>query len=196
MLHLRLVMSLGLRLTLNFQSISRDTISSFFPLANTYLCKYHLSLTQSINKRRWTISRISVCSRYRAWLRYSSLLPSRLMYRAKSVARFRREYRKPVLGIQSYLAQPDRRVIFASSNVQYVRRTGNVRVHQVSMRNAESVPPSPLISVTHLHSPLPLRILRREPSHLHKYSRRWKRSRILTRGREWKSKEQPPQRDP
>lgn len=47
------------------------------------------------------------------------------MYRVKSGARFAR-VPKAVLGIQSYLAQPDRRVIFAhAADVQYVRRTRN-----------------------------------------------------------------------
>jgi len=89
------------------------------------------------------------------------------MYRVKSDARFAR-VSKAVLGIQSYLEQPVRRVIFArAADVRYERRIGNARVHHVSTRNTETVIPPPLISVTHLHSPLPLRILQRELSHPH-----------------------------
>lgn len=113
----------------SFINIARHELE-FLPLTNIYLCKCHLSSTESINERRQAINCIGVCGPYRMWLRYSSLLPSRLMYRVKSGARFARV---PKAGIQSYLAQPVRRVIFAHArvaDVQYVRRTGNARVHQ------------------------------------------------------------------
>lgn len=150
--------------------------------------KCQLSLIESINKRRWTISshqRTQPLSRVTSIQLVTPVTPCvpckiRRAVHASTESRTRNT-------IVSRAARPPRS--FRAVDVQYVRRTGNVRVHRVSMRNAESAPPSPLISVTHLHSPLPLRILRRESSHLHKYSRRWKRSLEAQprRGRERKS---------
>lgn len=96
-LHLRLFTSLSFRhLTLNPLSISQDTNHHFFhSLINTYLCKYHLSSTESINKHRWAISRNGVCGPLSHVTSIQLVTPVTPYVPRKIRPRGSREYRKP-----------------------------------------------------------------------------------------------------